>query len=154
MSTISNNIFLTFGEAFSFAIDLHRLSQSDFAEKWGKDRAQISKYVNNVSVPRPQSVKEIEDLLNVKFVNSDEKWVVLSEEHSQVFEPGQPYRSVSFSALSFQEKIEFIQKKGEELEELGLYIQSMVLKNDFTEKEKDIMINTFVSRVKEIANDL
>ncbi len=83
MSTISNKYFNTFGEAFSFAIDLNRLSQSDFAEKWGKDRGQVSKYVNNVSMPRPQNIKEIEELLNVRFLNENSLWSVIEEKRSQ-----------------------------------------------------------------------
>ena len=72
-----NKKFTTFGEALSFAIDYNRLSQSDFSEKWGKDRGQVSKYVNNIMKPRPRSIKEIEGLLSVRFRKSEEGYSLI-----------------------------------------------------------------------------
>jgi len=83
MSTKSNDYFKTFGDALKYALDYNRLSQSDFSELWGKDRAQVSKYANNISAPRPRSIQEIEELLKVRFLKDNDQWKVYTDIKAQ-----------------------------------------------------------------------
>lgn len=83
LSTNKQQIFNSFGEALEHAIKINRLSHSDFAQKWGKDKGQVSKYINNVTTPRRRNINEVEELLNVLFKNKEAGWAVDLKEESK-----------------------------------------------------------------------
>lgn len=80
MSITNQEKYKMFGEALSYALDLKNLSQADLSVMWNKDEGQISKYINNKSTPYPKNIRELGNLLNVRFIKLPEGyWQVVED---------------------------------------------------------------------------
>lgn len=66
MSTITQQIFNSFGEAFSYAIDITDGSPENFSKRTKMDKGRVSKYINNKTTPRPKTVNKIVQLLGIE----------------------------------------------------------------------------------------
>jgi transcriptional regulator with XRE-family HTH domain len=76
MSTKSTKKYQYFSEALKTAIENSMFQQGEIAEKMNKDDAQISRYVNGKITPRKSTIKELQEVLGVKFIKVTGGWVV------------------------------------------------------------------------------
>lgn len=83
MSTYTQQIFNSFGEAFSYALDIIKESPEDFSNRTGIDKGQISRYVNNKKTPRPKTVNKIVQLLGIEIQKKGSEWHVLIPSDAQ-----------------------------------------------------------------------
>jgi|SRR5690625_334075 len=83
MSIDRQEIFKTFGEALIYAIKFKGFSQASFSREWDKDPGMVNKYVKNERMPRPETVKEMEQVLTVKIQETKEGWMVITDPDAQ-----------------------------------------------------------------------
>ncbi|MEX0773113.1 MAG: helix-turn-helix transcriptional regulator [Balneolales bacterium] len=136
MSTTNQKIFGDFSDALDYVLRIKGLSPSEFARKWGKDDAQVSRYLNNKSIPYPRTIKVINRLLGVDIKKTPTgKWELRDvnfqypnyEHHMSELETREPYvaseglslddlertLSIAESAIrTCRDTLELLKKKG------------------------------------------
>jgi transcriptional regulator with XRE-family HTH domain len=127
VSTKGKFYFESFGSALIYAIENNRLSAQDFSKKWGKDPGQVSKYINNQSMPRPKNIQEIEELLNVRFRKSNDGWQVFeSKDAQQALESVEKVEEVVQAYIASGEKRADIPKLLELRDQIQKKIDSLI----------------------------
>lgn len=83
MSTNTEKIFNNFGETLLYALELKGYSQSSFSDKTDVAKSQLSRYVNNISLPRPNKIREFEHLLSIRLQKEGEQWKLVDLNDAQ-----------------------------------------------------------------------
>lgn len=102
MSTIKSNIFHSFGLALQEALDRSGVTPAWLSREIGKDKGQISKYINGKSTPK--RITQLELLRPLPFtITKDGKNWILEEAPSNSVNEGQiPYSSASEKEISLE----------------------------------------------------
>ncbi|RNC85624.1 MAG: hypothetical protein ED557_02295 [Balneola sp.] len=142
MSTSKSNIFHSFGLALQEALDRTGVTPAWLSREVGKDKGQISKYINGKSTPK--RITQLELLKPLPFtVNKDGKnWVLEEAPSDEVNETQTVYSSKDSDDSSVQLKDFF-----EDISKVEkLYTEALKNKN-LSEDEKKLQIELIEKKI-------
>ncbi len=135
MSTSKSNIFHSFGLALQEALDRSGVTPAWLSREVGKDKGQISKYINGKSTPKRITQFELLEPLPFTITKDGKNWILEEISSDTVNEIRVPYTSKGYGEISIPLKDFFDDIKKVE----KLYNEAMRNKN-LSEDEKKLQI--------------
>ncbi len=132
MSTLKSNIFHSFGLALQEALDRSGVTPAWLSREVGKDKGQISKYINGKSTPKRITQLELLKPLPFTIVRDGKKWILEDMPSDAVNETQIPYSSKETTVSPEQLKDFFDDIKKVE----KLYNEAMRSKNLSADEKK------------------
>ncbi len=148
MSTQKLNIFTNFGLALKEALLRENKSPAWLSRATGKDKGQISKYINGNTTPREKTQRELTKPLRSKIIrNSNDKWEIVDkkEKYFQVNDP-----KVDYKELSYVEAKVILEEFFNQIKDIEVLFEKIDSNKEISDQKKLVQIQMIRNQVKSL----
>ncbi len=147
MSTQKLNIFTNFGLALKEALLREGKTPAWLSRETGKDKGQISKYINGNTVPRAITQQELTKPLSSKIVqNAEDEWEVIFDGNSQLVEDV----NVDYRTRSYREEKESIERFFSEIKHIQVLFEEVDSNKELSEQNKLLQIKMIKNQLRSL----
>lgn len=150
MSTRKSNIFPSFGIALKEALDRMGVTPSWLSQISGKDKGQISKYINDKLLPKRVIQLELARHLDFEIIEGAEGWELFKQENNadRVEES-----SKSYHVINYESEKKYLKKLFTELKSIEKIFDEIDSNDDLTSSERKLQTEMIKEKiVKSIKN--
>tara|TARA_R110002126_G_scaffold35949_2_gene109901 strand:- start:11068 stop:11520 length:453 start_codon:yes stop_codon:yes gene_type:complete len=148
LSTQKLNIFTNFGLALKEALLRENKSPAWLSRATGKDKGQISKYINGNTTPREKTQRELTKPLRSKIIrNSNDKWEIVDkkEKYFQVNDP-----KVDYKELSYVEAKVILEEFFNQIKDIEVLFEKIDSNKEISDQKKLVQIQMIRNQVKSL----
>lgn len=149
MSTQKLNIFTNFGLALKEALLRENKSPAWLSRATGKDKGQISKYINGNTTPREKTQRELTKPLASEIIfNDDKEWELLDGDNSFVFQVNDS--KTNYEDLSYKQAKTKLEEFFSQIKDIEVLYDEIDSNDDISDQKKLVQIQMIRNQVKSL----
>lgn len=149
MSTQKLNIFTNFGLALKEALLRENKSPAWLSRATGKDKGQISKYINGNTTPREKTQRELTKPLAAQIIlNDDKEWELVDADNSFVFQVNDS--KMNYGDLSYKQAKTKLEEFFSQIKDIEVLYDEIDSNDDISDQKKLVQIQMIRNQVKSL----
>ncbi|MEO9887130.1 MAG: helix-turn-helix transcriptional regulator [Balneola sp.] len=143
------NIFTNFGLALKEALLRENKSPAWLSRATGKDKGQISKYINGNTTPREKTQRELTKPLASEIIfNDDKEWELLDGDNSFVFQVNDS--KTNYEDLSYKQAKTKLEEFFSQIKDIEVLYDEIDSNDDISDQKKLVQIQMIRNQVKSL----
>ena len=147
MSTHKSNIFESFGIALKEALLIEGKTPAWLSRETGKDKGQISNYINGKTIPKRITQKELLSPLRSEVVKSEKGWEII---HPDLVSDIQS----RYRVRDYKTELEDLEDVFYKIESIRTLLKETEAKLEMTDEQKKIQLEMIRSQLHKILSEL